>query len=119
MFILYILLTGVLSGVVYYGFSKADKHMYGVIAAIFLTTTSVVIYKLFLEQIIAKSYGGNYSVVVPDDMRFYGITWKDSDLWVGWYDGAKNECVFKEDSKFNILQGKITIKNCHPIALTK
>ena len=119
MFIGYLLLTLVIAGMAYYLLDKMDRKSYGVLAAVIIVIVSVAVYKLFLEQIIAKSYGGNYSVVVPDDMRFYGITWKDSDLWVGWYDPTKNECVFKEDSKFNILQGKLTIKNCHPIALTK
>jgi len=119
MFIGYLLITLSIAGIIYFALYKADKKMYGVIAAVITLVISISVYKLFLEQIIAKSYGGSMTITVPEDTRFYGITWKDDDLWIGWYDDALKECIFKEDSKYNILQGKITVKNCHPIALTK
>jgi len=117
MSIIYFLVFFAISAGIVYGFYKAGQVKKGAIIGIIIFISSIIVYKAFLEQILAKSYGGNYTVVVPDGMRFYNITWKDSDLWVGWYDPKEKECVFKEDSKFNILQGKITIKNCEPIAL--
>ena len=116
--IYFLVFFGISIGVIY-GFHKA-KHLYkGLVIGAIIFISSIIAYKAFLEQILAKSYGGNYTVVVPEGMRFYGITWKDSDLWIGWYNPKEKECVFKEDSKFNILQGKITINNCNPIALTE
>jgi len=114
---LYFLFFAAISVGVGYGFYKAGQVKKGAIIGIIILVSSIIVYKAFLEQILAKSYGGNYTVVVPDGMRFYNITFKDADLWVGWYDPIKKECSFNEDSKFNLLEGKIIIKNCHPIAL--
>jgi hypothetical protein len=42
-------------------------------------------------------------------------TWKDDNLWVESYNPEKNICYFREYSKGNLLEGKVTIKNCNPL----
>ena len=42
-------------------------------------------------------------------------TWKDDNLWIENYDPATNRCIFTEYSKGNLLEGKVTIKNCNPL----
>jgi hypothetical protein len=54
---------------------------------------------------------------VPDGQKHILATWKDDNLWIENYDPQTNTCHFNEYSKGNLLQGKVTIKNCSPIAL--
>ena len=44
-----------------------------------------------------------------------GATWKDDHLWVENYEPETNTCHFNEYSKGNLLQGRVTIKNCSPL----
>ena len=75
-----------------------------------------VAYYFHFEQVFVKRYGGVMSIKVPDGRRHIAATWKDDNLWVENYDPVTNTCHFNEYSKGNLLQGKVTIKNCSPIA---
>lgn len=57
------------------------------------------------------------SISVPSGQYHIATTWKDDNLWVENYDPESNKCVFSEYSKGNLLQGRVTIKNCNPIML--
>lgn len=72
-------------------------------------------YGAFLEQIAVKKYGGTLKIAMPQDMQFFSITWKDTDMWIGSFSPSTNRCVFREDSKFGILQGEVVINNCNPL----
>lgn len=72
-------------------------------------------YFFYFQQIFVKRYGGLMSVTVPDGRQHIAATWKDDNLWIENYDPRTNECVFSEYSKGNLLQGKVTIKNCNPL----
>ena len=48
-------------------------------------------------------------------IRHIAATWKDDNLWIENYDPKTNTCHFNEYSKGNLLQGKVTIKNCNPL----
>ena len=74
---------------------------------------------MLFENIFAKKYGGTMTISIPEGMQFFGITWKDDDLWYGWYDSKTKTCTFKEDSRYGMLQGKVVIKSCNPIGATK
>ena len=52
---------------------------------------------------------------VPDGQLHIATTWKDDNLWIENYDPATNTCIFLEYSKGNLLQGRVTIKNCNPL----
>ena len=72
-------------------------------------------YFFYFEQIFVKRYGGVMTISVPDGMRHIAATWKDDNLWIENYDPRKNVCVFSEYSKGNVLEGRVTIKNCNPL----
>ncbi len=55
------------------------------------------------------------SISVPDGQVHIAATWKDDNLWIENYDPATNRCIFTEYSKGNLLEGKVTIKNCNPL----
>jgi hypothetical protein len=74
-------------------------------------------YYFYLQQIFVKRWGGVMSISVPSGQYHIATTWKDDNLWVENYDPESNRCVFSEYSKGNLLQGRVTIKNCNPIKL--
>ena len=71
-------------------------------------------YFFHFEQLFVKRYGGVMTIRVPDGQHHLAATWKDEHLWVENYDPATNTCHFQEYSKGNLLQGKVTIRNCNP-----
>ncbi len=72
-------------------------------------------YFFHFQQLFVKRYGGVMSIKVPDGQMHIAATWKDENLWIENYDPKTNTCHFNEYSKGNLLQGKVTIKNCNPI----
>jgi len=88
-------------------------------AAIALAATAVVIglgaYYFHFQQIFVKRWGGVMTINVPEGQVHLAATWKDDNLWVENYDPATNTCHFREYSKGNLLQGRVTIKNCNPM----
>lgn len=74
-------------------------------------------YYFHFQQVFVKRYGGVMNVKVPDGQHHISATWKDDNLWIENYDPATNTCHFNEYSRGNLLQGKVTIKNCSPLML--
>ena len=74
-------------------------------------------YYFHFEQIFVKRWGGVMSLTVPEGQHHITATWKDEHLWIENYDPESNTCIFNEFSKGNMLQGKVTIKNCNPVSL--
>ncbi len=72
-------------------------------------------YYFHFQQIFVKRWGGVMTIMVPDGQRHIGATWKDDNLWIENYDPTTNTCHFSEYSKGNLLQGKVTIKDCSPL----
>ncbi|MCP5045274.1 MAG: hypothetical protein GY944_29960 [bacterium] len=72
-------------------------------------------YFFHFQQIFVKRWGGVMTIKVPDGHVHLAATWKDDNLWVENYDPATNTCHFNEYSKGNLLQGKVTIKDCNPM----
>ena len=72
-------------------------------------------YYFHFEQIFVKRFGGVMSIEVPLGQYHIGATWKDDNLWIENYDPATNTCHFNEYSRGNLLQGKVTIRNCNPL----
>jgi hypothetical protein len=86
-----------------------------VVAAVFLFFGWAAYY-FYLQQIFVKRWGGVMTISVPEGMYHITSTWKDENLWVENYDPKTNKCEFSEYSKGSLLQGRVTIKNCNPIA---
>lgn len=72
-------------------------------------------YYFYLQQIFVKRWGGVMSIDVPNGQYHVAATWKDDNLWIENYDPKINVCVFSEYSRGNLLQGRVTIKNCNPL----
>ena len=72
-------------------------------------------YYFHFQQIFVKRWGGVMTIKVPDGQLHIGATWKDDNLWIENYDPVSNTCHFSEYSKGNLLQGRVTLKNCNPM----
>lgn len=72
-------------------------------------------YFFYFQQLFVKRWGGVMSISVPNGQMHIAATWKDDNLWIENYDPATNRCIFSEYSKGNLLQGRVTIKNCNPL----
>mgnify|MGYP006883057953 CR=1 FL=1 len=115
MLMMYVIACGFVSGLVGWGLWKSGKKTQAPIAALIVTGLFWGAYEMFLENIFAKRYGGTLTITIPEGNKFTGITWKDEDLWYGWYDPKTSECTFREESRYGMLEGKVLIKNCSPI----
>lgn len=73
----------------------------------------------YFQQIFVKRYGGVMTIRVPAGQQHIAATWKADNLWIENYDPSKDECIFSEYSKGSVLEGRVTIKNCNPIARGK
>ena len=88
---------------------------FGVIAVVIVFFVGWAAYYFKYEQTFVKNYGGVMTISVPEGQMHISATWKDDNLWIENYDPKTNSCYFSEYSKGNVLQGRVTIKNCNPI----
>ena len=94
---------------------KTDKVKLAAIGSIVIFAVGWTAYYFHFQQIFVKRWGGVMSISVPAGQFHIGATWKDEHLWVENYDPQTNTCHFAEYSKGNLLQGRVTIKNCNPL----
>ena len=80
-----------------------------------ILTVAFFAYYFHFQQVFVKHWGGVMSLKVPAGQHHMGATWKDDHLWIENYDPDSNTCIFTEYSKGNLLQGRVTIKNCNPL----
>lgn len=102
-----------------YLLGKNKKWKSALIACSIVFVIGFLAYSFHFQQLFVKRYGGVMSITVPDGQQHITATWKDDNLWIENYDPETNTCHFNEYSKGNLLQGKVTIKNCSPIALQR
>jgi len=95
--------------------AKTSQWKTGIITALIILLIGWSTYYFRLQQVFVKRYGGVMKITVPAGQFHITATWKDDNLWVENYDPATNTCIFSEYSKGNLLQGKVTIKNCNPM----
>ena len=93
---------------------RMDKWKIGLIGTLVVLIIGWGAYFFHFQQVFVKRYGGVMSITVPDGQRHIAATWKDDNLWIENYEPATNTCHFNEYSKGNLLQGKVSIKNCNP-----
>lgn len=108
---IFILAAGVLYGL---GI-KASKWKAALIVTFIILAIGWSTYYFRLQQVFVKRYGGVMTIVVPAGQHHLGATWKDDNMWIENYDPKTNTCIFSEYAKGNLLQGKVTIKNCNPL----
>lgn len=95
--------------------ARAGKLWWGGGVAALIFVSGWIAYYFHFQQIFVKHWGGVMSITVPAGQYHMGATWKDEHLWIENYDPATNTCHFSEYSKGNLLQGRVTIKNCNPL----
>lgn len=96
--------------------AKLDNWKAGFITLGLVLFVGWAAYFFHFEQVFVKRYGGVMTISVPKGQHHVLSTWKDDNLWIENYDPETNTCHFNEYSKGNVLQGKVTIKNCNPVA---
>jgi hypothetical protein len=74
-------------------------------------------YYFYFQQVFVKRWGGVMTISVPEGQYHVATTWKEDNLWIENYDPKTNTCIFTEYSRGNLLQGRVTIKNCNPLGI--
>ncbi len=95
--------------------ARGERWKIGTILALIVLAIGWGMYYFRFQQIFVKHYGGVMTIQVPAGQYHIGATWKDDNLWIENFDPGTNSCIFTEYSKGNLLQGKVTIKNCKPM----
>lgn len=95
--------------------ARLDQWKGALIGAAVILFIGWVMYFFYFQQLFVKRWGGVMSISVPEGQVHLAATWKDDNLWIENYDPATNRCIFSEYSKGNVLEGKVTIKNCNPL----
>lgn len=100
---------------VFWGVGRYLKWTAGLIGGLLVLIIGWLMYTFHYEQHFVKNFGGVMSIEVPKGQMHIQATWKDDNLWVENYDPKNNTCIFSEYSKGNLLEGRVTIKNCNPL----
>jgi hypothetical protein len=111
------LVTGAAIAVVVVLGLKMDNLKTALAGAAIVLFAGWSLYYFYLEQVFVKRWGGVMTISVPEGQYHVATTWKDDNLWVENYDPETNTCVFSEYSRGNVLQGRVTIKNCNPLGV--
>jgi len=111
------LVIGLTIGVVVVVGVRMDNLKAALAGAAIVLFTGWAAYYFYFQQIFVKRWGGVMTISVPEGQYHVTTTWKDDNLWIENYDPKTNTCVFSEYSRGNLLQGRVTIKNCNPLGL--
>jgi len=111
------LIIGLLIAVVLIIGIKMNNQVAALISAAVILALGWAAYYFHFQQLFVKRWGGVMAISVPDGQRHMAATWKDENLWIENYDPKTNTCYFSEYSKGNMLQGRVSIKNCNPLML--
>lgn len=94
---------------------KLQEWKSALVAALAVLIIGYGAYYFHFQQIFVKRWGGVMTIAVPEGELHLAATWKDDNLWIENYNPQTNTCHFREYSRGNLLQGKVTIKNCNPL----
>jgi hypothetical protein len=115
-YIYWILVIALAFGLVFFFGGRLGRWRGAAVAAVVVLLIGWAAFYFFFQQIFVKRYGGVMTIRVPAGQQHIAATWKEDNLWVENYDPRTNECIFSEYSKGSVLEGRVTIKNCNPIA---
>jgi len=111
------LVIGLAIGVVVVVGLRMDNLKTALAGAVIVLFAGWATYYFYFEQVFVKRWGGVMTINVPQGQYHVATTWKDDNLWIENYDPKTNTCLFSEYSRGNLLQGRVTIKNCNPLGL--
>ena len=94
---------------------KMNEWKISFITAACILALGYIAYQFHFQQVFVKRYGGVMSIKMPENEVHIAATWKDDNLWIENYNPETNTCHFREYSRGNLLQGKVSIKNCNPL----
>ena len=109
------LVIGLAAGAVFVIGGRLDNWKGALVGTALVLAIGWAAYFFYFQQVFVKRWGGVMWISVPAGQRHITATWKDDNLWVENYDPVKNQCVFSEYSKGNLLEGKVIIRNCNPL----
>ncbi|WOF81838.1 hypothetical protein P5704_023855 (plasmid) [Pseudomonas sp. FeN3W] len=89
------------------------------LAFVAIMAVGSVFYFSFLDNYLARRWGGTLVVKLPADAQMVAMTWKESSLWYQYYIPSTNECVFREDSPIGIVEGEVRTPNCNPVGVVR
>lgn len=98
-----------------YAGSRLGSLSKGAIVAGVVFLIGWLAYYFHYQQVFVKRFGGVMHIKVPEGHRHIGATWKEDNLWIENFDPEKNQCIFSEYSKGNLLEGRVIIRNCNPL----
>lgn len=79
-----------------------------------LLILGIFCYWILTTQFGAKHFGGTYTINLEKNNKLVNVTWKDEQLWLLTKKSNKTDVSetyeFKEDSKFNVIEGKVVIQ---------
>ena len=77
----------------------------------FIVVCAVIAIVSCTENTRARMYGGTVNVMLPRGQKLLEVTWKESELWYLTEPMDSNyrpkTKVFKEDSRFGVLEGTV------------
>lgn len=114
-YLYWVAVIGLMIAVLYLIGDKNKLWKPAIIGAMTIFVIGLGAYYFHFQQIFVKRYGGVMSINVPEGQLHIAATWKDDNLWIENYDPKTNTCHFNEFSRGNLLEGKVTIKQCNPI----
>jgi len=106
---------GIVAALIFFVGVKLESWKVAVGSAVAVLVIGGSAYYFHFQQIFVKRWGGIMTIQVPEGQLHMSATWKDDNLWIENYEPATNTCHFSEYSKGNLLQGKVTIKDCNPL----
>ena len=114
-YIYWALVLGLMLTALYVIGVRLNNLALGLAGFLLILATGWAAYYFHFEQVFVKRWGGVMTITVPDGQHHIAATWKEDHLWIENYEPETNTCYFREYSKGNLLQGKVTIKNCNPL----
>ncbi len=114
-YLYWLLVLALIAGALYMLGLKLKQWKYALISGAVILLLGTGAYFFHFQQIFVKRYGGVMSIEVPEGQLHLAATWKDENLWIENYDPKTNTCYFSEYSRGNLLQGRVTLKQCNPL----
>ena len=109
------IVIGLIAAAIFVLGGKYRQWQPALISAMVILVIGMLAYYFHFQQIFVKRYGGVMSISVPAGQLHIAATWKDDNLWIENFDPKTNTSHFSEYSRGNLLQGKVTLKQCNPI----